>query len=377
MKPLRVTRAALLLWTVPLASIASQSARSALTPPNVQVEQRWSHFFTHISSIRELSDGSMLVVDAKDRTLFALPSSTAPARSLGRQGAGPGEYRYPVMLAALRGDSTILVDGGNRRWMLLTGTTFGELRGNLRSHADLLGVDVAGLDAKGNALRIISFAAPGSPEAMINDPALADSMLATVISRDGTVDSVARLRHTSNGRRMARVPGESDPFSLPSLLSSRDQAVLFLDGTVAVARTNPYRVEWRSPNGQWSRSVAPPEKPVPVTADILRRLVRNFKQRPDGSAFFRVDDFPPWPKHLPPFRPSALIAGHDGNLYVRRTRIDAETPSRVDAFDRRGTRVAMLELPTGARLVGTGARGLYLAQSTPDGEEMLIRASWR
>ncbi len=212
---------------------------------------------------------------------------------------------------------------------------------------------------------------------MLNNPALADSLIALVVSRDGAVDSIARLRNASSGRRLARVPGESYPFSLPSLLSSRDQAVLFQDGTVAVARTNPYRVEWRSPAGRWSRSVAPAEWPVPVTPDIQRRLVRNFKQRPDGSAFFRVEDFPPWPKHLPPFRPGAMVAGHDGNLYIRRTTIDAATAPRVDVFDRRGTRIAMLELPAGTRLVGTGARGLYLAQSTPDGEELLLRASWR
>ncbi len=382
---LRVGGIALHLVTIIVISAAASQAMvgqrapiasASTTGQQLQEDLRWPRVFTNARSVRELSDGSVIVLDPQDRAVVVLPSAPGAARQIGRTGAGPGEYRYPVLLAALGGDSTIIVDAQNRRWLLLMGTQFVELRGPLRDLAEQVNNDLAGLDHTGRALTIATKAKPGTLQAELNDSALSDTLLAIITKMSGERVTVTQLASSSSGRKMVNVPGVSYPFSLPNLLNSSDQAVLFLDGSIAVARLSPYRVDWRTPAGQWVRGPVVQETKVPVTRKIQQFVVRNFKQRPDGSPFFRVEDFPPWPTHVPHFRLGALLAGSDGNLYVRRTVIDKGTAQLVDVFDRSGVRLRTIAMPPHSRLVGSGVRGLYVAEKNEDDEEVLVRMKW-
>ena len=68
-------------------------------------------------SIRSLlldSAGTLIVVDSRSRTVSEFDSTGALVRQIGREGAGPGEYRSPYSVAWLDGNLALL-DPGNTR----------------------------------------------------------------------------------------------------------------------------------------------------------------------------------------------------------------------------------------------------------------------
>lgn len=71
--------------------------------------------FSQVSAIHELRDGSIIVVDGIERIVTRVDRQLAAASPLGRQGAGPREYRGPVTVLAMPGDSAVIFDGGLTR----------------------------------------------------------------------------------------------------------------------------------------------------------------------------------------------------------------------------------------------------------------------
>jgi hypothetical protein len=76
--------------------------------------------FTGIRSVRELADGRVFVVDGREAEVRLVDLARGTAILVGRQGAGPGEYKAPQHLLPLPGDSTLLTDTGLRRSIVLT-----------------------------------------------------------------------------------------------------------------------------------------------------------------------------------------------------------------------------------------------------------------
>ena len=74
--------------------------------------------FTRATSVRELADGRLLIVDWSDQKVFVAGRSNAEVQQLGRNGSGPGEYLQPGTLFAIGGDSTVLADSRNGRWLI-------------------------------------------------------------------------------------------------------------------------------------------------------------------------------------------------------------------------------------------------------------------
>jgi len=79
--------------------------------------------FTLVSAVRELSDGRVLIVDWSEKKLVVADLAKGNVAQLGRNGSGPGEYLQPSTLLTLDGDSTLLPDSRNGRWLLLHGAT--------------------------------------------------------------------------------------------------------------------------------------------------------------------------------------------------------------------------------------------------------------
>ena len=71
--------------------------------------------FTLIRGVHELPDGRVLIADQRENALWVVDLARGTRERVGREGAGPDEYRNPVGIWPFRGDSVILEDLGNGR----------------------------------------------------------------------------------------------------------------------------------------------------------------------------------------------------------------------------------------------------------------------
>ena len=145
-------------------------------------------------------------------------------------------------------------------------------------------------------------------------------------------------------------------------------------GWVAVARLDPYRVDWRAPDGRWQRGT-----PLPFTSPVVdRRERRAYLDR--RAAMLGKAETPPagdsWPAAIPPFQPSPLVAAPDGSLLILRTPTADAPGHRYDRVNRRGHLVGWLELPASEQLAAIGVHGAYVISTDGDGIQRLQRHPW-
>jgi hypothetical protein len=335
--------------------------------------------FTQIRGVRELSDGRLLVLELNPRVVYVIDSSGKRREQVGRQGDGPSEYRSPAQIFAIGNDSSLIVDGTNRKWYVLDGTKFINLSSRYRELQAMERMSVSGVSRGGAIWQLIGLD-PRDARDPWSMPWLPDRSRRIALLRHGTVgvaDTVAYLegqsfgttqRNVNNGGRSVLNVGITNP------LQTHDQVGVFLDGAVAVAKFTPYRIDWIT-NSSYVRGVNLGEVATPVTRDLKLQAAAEFQRDEQGNPTFSVDDFPPWPTVVPPFLRSALVAGTDGRLYVSRTRIDPNAVRSVDVFDRTGRRLKSVVLPKSSRLLAVTARGWYIAAKTESDEEVLHRLS--
>src|SRR5262245_2189913 len=111
-----LTRTLIALGLTPGVQGAAQTpvALTLSTPAAVYREG-----FTQITSVRERSDLRVYVSDRLDKSVSLVDLQRGTAARVGRVGAGPGEYGVPSRLFALRGDTTLLYDPQNSRFLVL------------------------------------------------------------------------------------------------------------------------------------------------------------------------------------------------------------------------------------------------------------------
>jgi hypothetical protein len=100
------------------SGLAAQRPTIIKLPP---ADARLETAFTAITSIRELSDGRIIVSDPRDLQLIIADFRSRRVQPISRKGAGPGEYGMAGPARPLSGDSSLLVDFMQRRWLLLDG----------------------------------------------------------------------------------------------------------------------------------------------------------------------------------------------------------------------------------------------------------------
>lgn len=327
--------------------------------------------FTLVGSVRELADGRVLVLDQSEQKLFVADWARGTVVLVGRQGSGPGEYGLPAAMLATRGDSTIVADLQNGRWLMLHGA---QVAGTVSPDAPVLiagarrplGADEAG--------RVIFTRGLGSGTSVTVTRPRIDSLLLLRAERaSGRVDTVAMLRARKSE---IRVTGPADrPTSvdvMTSPLASAEQAALFGDGWIAIARHEPYRVDWRSPDGRLSLGKALPFERVRLDADeqeafAQRQAARTGRPRRDPKLY------PEWPEILPAFLTDGLLAAPDGRLWIRRPPSAAQTAPPYDVIDRAGQLVARVGVGANVQVVGFGRGVVYTVETDEDGIQRLQR----
>lgn len=358
---------ALSAQAVPVTSLASPGARFAEP-------------FDQITAVRELSDGRVIVSDLFAKAVTLVDFRTNAGTAVGREGQGPGEFAFPTGLVALPGDSTLLVDPAQRRFLRIAPD--GKPAG-LVSFPDGVGglMAVKGSDRQGRVyFQGSPFAGqPGREMEQLPDsaPVLRWDRGRARIDTLGMVKIPTIARAASGGGGARAVVMRQQPFT------PADDWSVTPDGRVGVARTGDYHVEWWGPKRVSGRPV--PHAKVPVSQgdkDAFARRAADTRGRftvsMGGPARGRGSSAPPprlsepdWPEFKPPFVGSVL-ANHEGHLWVPRAQPAGAAPL-YDVFDAQGTLVRQVRLAKGSRLVGFGARSVYVAQTDEDELEWLER----
>jgi hypothetical protein len=193
-----------------------------------------------------------------------------------------------------------------------------------------------------------------------------------------TVAVVRAVRTSSAGDTIARIAGPWRPtrsvrkpvqpgaapiaWTVVNPLATYDQALMFEDGWIALVFAQPYRVEWRSPDGRRAGGRALPLARVPVDARQRRAaMAREFAP----SVGMQEDELPPWPDALPPFLVDRIgvLADPAGRVVIRRTP-DATRPGTLyDVVDRAGALAGRIALDADEHLVGFGRRSAYVVET--------------
>ena len=341
--------------------------------------------FSRIQGVSELADSRILVSDLLEQSLYVVDFRSGAVRSLGSIGDGPGEFRYPGFLYPIGADSTLLTDQSTHRAFLVVGDGHPE---NLSAATLLiarLGTEAPwGIDRAGRVLGVEGFGYSG--DRLPLSRVLADSLrilltAGSVFSWEpGAYETIAEVggqgrlgaweRNQWGGRQYHTSP-----------LSAEGQAWLFRDGWIALAHPEPYRVDWRRPDGEWVRGSPLPFDPVPVT-----RRARCFAwtgDRDPGACdepdLARSLGNVPWPDHLPPFVMAwrnrttpggiALQPGPDGMLLIQRTLMADAPGRRYDVVDRTGSLRGTIVMPENQTIVGSNSASLYIV--TKDDVDLL------
>lgn len=352
-----------------ITGAAAPSVLSAqLPPPAATLEEE----FTRILSVRELTDGRVLVSDDRDNRLVIADFRAGAVRSIGRIGRGPNEFEQPNRLFATRGDSTLMQDQGNpRRWLVIAddsivATLPPDHPAITTSGGSLHGADALGyvLSRRGGALLEVSDGLRRSTSHVLR-----------VDRASGRADTLAQARGITVASRAGGSGANTTVRNYQLVFSVTDQSVLFADGWVAIARSDPYRVDWHPPTSAPVLGAPIPYSPVKVTQEERQFWHDRIVEETVGAKPYDFSSIP-FADEIPPFRAQGAFPAPDGTLLLHRERSLGAPGNDYDVIDRRGERVRTVRLPATQRIVGSGASTVYVAIRDDDGIERLQRHPW-
>ena len=370
---------ALALPCAALPAFAQDVPTRPLGPPNADLTRP----FTKVTSIRELRDGRVLVLDAQERIIHLIDFRTGTSERVGRHGRGPGEYEWPDYILPLPGDSSLVFDGASGRLVLITpdgkSTAIPSAWGLVAGESRFL---PKASDARGqlyNDAPPIRRFADGRPPEYTDSAAI--QRWDRVRGRRDTVGYVPRRR--PSGRATATAGAFVAGARRQPVFPAFDQWAVAADAWIANVYHDPYRVDFIRPDGSRVSGPSIPYDRVRVT-DAVKAWWRAEQQKPRltlvasrGSASFsmvpgRFQEPEEWPEFLPPFLAGGVSIAPDRQVWVARmTAPDAEPV--YDVIDRTGRVAQRVTLDRRSRIVGFGNGTAYLVRKDEDDLEYLQR----
>jgi hypothetical protein len=333
--------------------------------------------FGAIQTVRELADGRVLVADPLSKALYAVDMDAGTRTVIGTEGEGPEEYRQPDAVWPLPGDSTLLVDLGNGRLVLLGpelefGPTMPITVGDFQPGQPLVLAIPQGVDGMGNLfIRVLGGGMGGAP--------LPDSAEILRVRRESrTTEKVAMFKVQDMTQRTSGGANNQNVAISPVPLSPEDAWGVAPDGSVVLARAGDYHLERVKPDGAVSKGPAIPFEPVPIRTgekeehmaelgrsgggirigvEVVNGEMSMTFGRGAGTAR-QIDQYT-WPEVKPPIYSGRIPVDPSGRAWVRR-HVRAGEESTYDIFDEAGNRVATVLLESGKRVIGFGAQTVYV-----------------
>lgn len=339
--------------------------------------------FGSIQTVRELPDGRVLVADPLGKALYLVDFASGTRTTVGSEGQGPQEYRQPDAVWPFPADSSLLVDLGNARLVVLGpelrfGRTLPLTQGDFQPGQPLVLRIPQGVDGQG----ALYFRSMGGGLAGGELPDSAE-ILRLPSSGDATPRTVARFKVQDRNVDRSGGANSQNVRIEPIPLSPEDAWGVAPDGSIAVARSGEYRIDWFAPDGTVTRGPAIPHDRLRIrTAEkeaYLTELARSgggigvsvqvvdgspsmsFQRGGAGLGAPREIDRYTWPDQLPPIYGGRLPIDARGRAWVRR-HVGADGPPTYDVFDRAGERVGTVTLGPERRVVGFGRGVVYVVR---------------
>ncbi len=332
--------------------LAAQGAPRTLPAPNATFAEPFSS--VGVGTVRELSDGRVIVSDARDKVVQRIDLRSGEAVAIGREGSGPAEFGMPMRIYAAPGDTTLLFDPLNTRYLVIgpDAKPISTFRTESEAPAARPGAG-GGRVTMGGGLMARATDARGR---LYGE---GSSLTVDAEGRPKSADSAAIVRYDRGTRRLdtlafVKLPSQNMQVSGSANnqmvrigganpLTPRDEWTVFPDGRVAIVRAADYHVDWILPNGTKRSTPAVRYTPVRMNAAEIRHEegLRNAARAGQMSIMMTQDNngarrtaqmgpppgAPPlepltdWPEVKPPFRSGmqSVIARPNGELWVRRT----------------------------------------------------------
>jgi len=358
---------------------AQEARLVASDPPAAELRQE----FTRVTQVRELRDGRVVVLDRDEAVVVLADYRTSQVNQLGRHGEGPGEYRSPLWMLPLGGDSVGVFDDASLRVLVIDAQ--GQLSGFLPAMSPSPGTGTVGAlagDGRG------AFYGEGS---------------ATAIGPDGRfqrADSAPLFRWAIGGSDIELVghvprPPPSGAVVGPGVMrpgtalrpGTRDMWAVGSDARIAIVHHDPYRVDFLLPSGTRRAGATMPFTRVSVndsvkqavlsersgvpTATVVdgRGVTSTVRRRPPAVSPASIN----WASEVPPFRGDTFVAfAPDGALWIQRTTFGREG-ARYDLVGADGRLVDRIRLPEGHRVAGFGRGVMYVVRRDSDDIEYVQR----
>ena len=367
----------LILVALVTPGLLAAQAVTQLTKPDLEFAPE----LTSITGVHELSDGRVILLDRKEKKILVLDQKGG-ATPVGREGSGPGEYLNPSALVALPGDSTLIEDGLNRRYLVIdrSGKAVGTLPLIAFHPQDNVTYTVTprGSDTEGRLYVL-------TPTGLVTG----DRIHILRFSRDRSkFDTVGSIRNERFGaarqQPTARSGGASFGFTAAKPWTIKDEWVVMPDGWLAVAHNEPYSVDWISPASVMTKGALVPFSPVKVTeAERERWRAQQLENAgtltttANGKTTVRKVPVPEpdeWPETLPAFSGAAsVVASPRGTVWIQRLGAASVKATTYDVIDRAGRVVERVELPRDHRVIGFGKTFVYVVRTDDDGLQHLQR----
>ena len=289
------------------------------------------------------------VVAPMDVTVGLVDLANGEVAALGR---GTKELRNPAT-AFVSGDTLHIGDWGLRRATLWT--LDGKFLRAIPNPDGVRGALPRARDAAGNFYFEVA-PRPG-PDGSGNR----DSAAVVRVSPDlASLDTVARLAPLD----VAEVSGESGRRFERRALSGVDRWGVVPDGSLWVARVYDNRVDWRSPDGKWTRGDPLPDRVLEVTRYDRELFYQKFPPELRGTA-----EQLPFAAIKPPFE--AGFTSPAGDVWLEKSRAPSDSSRRYHQVNREGRLVRELRVPGQGRIVALGDDSALVAERVRDGTRFI------
>ena len=352
--------------------VATVACTPAQSQSGFKLDTKLPSSYGMLSNVVELKDGRVVFADTKDKLFLRADLKSGKVDTLGkrvdtlRAGSPAGEYRFPGWVAHLARDTVALVDFGairTTRWneegrpidVLPIKAVSGE--------TPVLLYDTVGHGYKIDYQAILGGGEPGRLVRPDSIPVL------RIALKTGRVDTIAQLA--------APVYGDAvfgDQVQQAAMVfAPNDHFGVLPDGTAWVARGHANRVDWRAPDGRWSKGQTREYTKLKVTQGDKDRVLAQVREQ--GKQFGMPQDLRieyPFAETKPPF--DFALGRPNGEVWLQRPRASEDAAMVYDIVNRQGKWFREVTFPAGATLAGFGKDGVvYAAIKTNDGRRTVGR----